>query len=189
MSSILYIRVDNNLTHISHIRSVAGVSAQQTVQQIMIRPTLTNNTQTSASPTSQHICSRSCSATTLPEQFYSSEQKNKNFTFWNMKRDGNVREMSSLITSRLDSRSATDVPLSTVTTQLTQHWFTKTLGCSGLLVWLYIRKRQTVWFQITARLSDAPPALLGSREEDLVKIWEKSKRVCLINDLFTVYCS
>lgn len=180
MSSRLYIRVDNNLTHISHIRSVAGVSAQQTVQQIMIRPTLTNNTQTSASPTSQHICSRSCSATTLPELFYSSEQKNKNFTFWKMKRDGNVREMSSLITSRLDSRSATDVPLSTVTTQLTQHWFTKTLGCSGLLVWLthvlkhtYIRQRQTIWFQITARLSDAPPALLGSREEDLVKIWEK----------------
>lgn len=78
-------------TYIADVWPVASVGSQNAVQHIVIRAALHQEQRHSLKKDSTSLCN--------------SEAERLSLTFWKMHRLGKVREMSSLICSRLDSRS------------------------------------------------------------------------------------
>lgn len=125
----------------------------------MIRPTLKHNKPS----TSTSICSTSCTCNNL--EFYLLEDEER----WKSARDVKLNHIQTGLP--VSSWWPTVHCHNTINTTY-RHTYTSSLN--------YItRKTLTVWLQLTARLPDAPPALLGSREEDLIKIWGKRNRFVL----------
>lgn len=84
------------VTHISHIRPVAGVSSQDALQHVVVRTPLQNKSLTSVpvmSSTGRDVTVGLCS----PERHCP--------TFWKTQSEGNVLETSRETNSRLDSES------------------------------------------------------------------------------------
>lgn len=83
------------ITHVTDVGAVARVRSQHAVEEVVVGPALHAHQRAGLTEGGRGGGAR------------------KVVTFWKMKRDGKVLEMSSLIRSRLDSLSATDAASTT----------------------------------------------------------------------------